>query len=729
LHGHSDTVNAVRFLKDPNGSRLLISAGADKMIKSWHLDSLAPAWSSDAHDTSVTTLAVLDHSNLFASAAGTNVKIWKLPVEDSSNLQLQQSIETKFIPMTLALYRLDSKSTILAVAGSHSTIHIYISSGEGPFELSATLSGHSGWIRSLTFTQEDPGRPESDLLLASGSQDKFIRLWRVHKGKELPTATRVDDPALGVIARSVSTKAHRFHAGGEPYSITFEALLLGHDDWVYTCSWQRRNGKLQLLSASADSSLAIWEAEETSGIWISKSRLGEISSQKGSTTATGSAGGFFIGLWAPDGESVVSLGRTGSWRFWRYQSTGQWKQSFGIGGHVRSVTGIAWSRKGEYLLSASQDQTTRLHAQWNSNAISSWHEFARPQIHGYDLNCLDVISDTHFISGADEKPLRVFQQPATVAEILERLCEIRLSSDAALPDAANIPVLGLSNKAIQAIDDAEEKTNGAQDSEEVDPSAFLHKSELFADHPPLEDQLSKLLLWPETQKLYGHGYEISAVSVSPNGQFIATACRASSLDHAVIRIYETNEWKELVPALKAHSLTVTDLQWSPEGDYLLSVGRDRIWSLFARIGEDFSTTTSKGHSRMILGCSWAPVEAGCMFATAGRDKAVKIWVKIDAAFEIQHAISLEHPVTAVAFLPRLVDGRLVLAAGVETGEIFIFLAIPEALEAKTTIAVDIGLGSSKAVNRLMWRPSHHDDKLELAIASEDSSLRILSIEL
>ena len=98
------------------------------------------------------------------------------------------------------------------------------------------------------------------------------------------------------------------------FSISFEALLLGHEDWIYSICWNKDLLSLQLLSASADNSLVIWEPEYGSGIWICRDRLGEVSVQKGSTTATGSTGGFWIGLWANLGNAIVGLGRTGMWR-------------------------------------------------------------------------------------------------------------------------------------------------------------------------------------------------------------------------------------------------------------------------------------------------------------------------------------------------------------------------------------------------------------------------------
>ncbi|OIW29535.1 WD domain-containing protein [Coniochaeta ligniaria NRRL 30616] len=773
LSGHSDTVKAVKFLSySPADSvSYLVSGSDDKSLKLWAVNSEEGSYScvqtAQEHTAAINCIATLPQTQdtasrcLFVSgAADATVKIWEL---SSGKINLLQTIKTapKFFPLAVALHPLgrSQDSYVLAVAGTRDIIQIFATEPATPtpeFTLQATLTGHEGWIRSLDFCHETTA-PTSDILLASASQDKYIRLWRLHQGSSLPSAPAAGaDPSLGAYlpGKSPSNKAHRFKSGGEDYSVTFEALLLGHEDWIYTAKWHRSSSssKLELLSASADNSLSVWEADPTSGIWITSARLGEISREKGATTATGSIGGFWTGLWAPDGSSVVTLGRTGSWRRWDRRDDDDWVPGLAVSGHTRAVTGLAWARDGGYLLSTSSDQTTRQHAEWifNENGkreTTTWHEMSRPQIHGYDLNCIDTLPNNSFVSGADEKLMRVFSAPKAVVRLVSRLTG-RDTSEAALDalpaEAADIPVLGLSNKAVMDGDDAETADQAA--AADTDNPKATSQLDAHPTRPPLEDLLSRATLWPETEKLYGHGYELSCLAASHSGRLIASACRASSVNHAVVRVFETGRWTELRPPLAGHTLTATRIRFAPDDGMLLSVGRDRQWVVWRRGREEegegeggysLFQNDAKGHSRMILDAAWAPILGETrVFATAGRDKQVKVWVgRGEGKFSLGKAVAFEGPVTAIDFLGRAGrDGCLVLAVGTEGGEVAVVrLRVgEEGVDVLSTEVVKDELCLPKAVLQLAWRPVLEegvgDGSYDLAVAGEDSSLRIYKIQ-
>ncbi|KAL2786053.1 6-phosphofructo-2-kinase-domain-containing protein [Aspergillus keveii] len=770
LVGHSDKVSVVRFYTCPTtGTKLLLTGSVDCTVRIWRAEPTDPRLFTQAvtltgHTGSINAIATAEGVDIIATgAADGTVKIWRIEVGEALKGDLLENLPMKprnYFPLALALAPLPTdnntqgRPVALAVAGTTNIVQIYAAENtveETPhFRISATLSGHEAWVRSLSFTADMQSKA-GDLLLASASQDKYVRLWRLNRGEESSSiSVPADDedeemPVLGGLEPTLSNKAHQFEAAGAKYSMTFEALLFGNEDWIYTTAWNPNPKRQQLLTASADNTLTIWEQDPVSGVWLSAERMGEISVQKGSTTATGSTGGFWIGLWSPDGELVVSLGRTGSWRAWRHEAESDiWVQTMGVTGHVRSANGIQWEPSGGYLLSTSADQTTRLHAQWlredgQQQKQKSWHEFSRPQIHGYDLNCVDTLGPGRFVSGAEEKLLRVFNEPKPIAQLLERLSGFTQSTEGELPDTAQIPVLGLSNQAVgEDVPDA--ITSSLEAGQAQANQVILHNS----TRPPLEDQLARYTLWPEHEKLYGHGYEISAVAVSRDRTLIATACKASSIDHAVVRLYDASDWHEIRPSLAAHTLTITSLSFSADDQYLLSVGRDRQWAVYRRSQEEPSvfklmTSNPKGHSRMILDADWAPAsdsqQKSQIFATAGRDKSIKLWQLTGDSIECKATIPARSSVTAVKFLPRTYNGALFLATGEDDGKLSIHQIKVDGVEPSPLVSFDRGQSPSKTITELSWRPILPVNAeaegaglaFELAVASEDTSIRIYSI--
>lgn len=119
-------------------------------------------------------------------------------------------------------------------------------------------------------------------------------------------------------------------------------------------------------------------------------------------------------------------------------------------GHFDGVKSVAWGGKAsEWLISVSSDETTRIHAPWVRAGIRTWAEIARPQVHGYPLTSLAPLPGSHgFVSGADEKVVRVFGETRGFVESLVGLGAMAESDVGDAPVGASVPPLGLSNKMV-----------------------------------------------------------------------------------------------------------------------------------------------------------------------------------------------------------------------------------------------------------------------------------------
>ena len=120
--------------------------------------------------------------------------------------------------------------------------------------------------------------------------------------------------------------------------------------------------------------------------------------------------------------------------------------------------------------------------------------------------------------------------------------------------------------------------------------------------PPLEEHLAQSSLWPEIAKLYGHGAEIFCVAASPSGDMLASACKAQTSSTAAVWLWETATWAAL-GSMTAHSLTVTQLLFSPDGQLLLSVSRDRTAAVYRKgtgvlLARDLALLCTRGNTSL-----------------------------------------------------------------------------------------------------------------------------------
>lgn len=689
-------------------------------------------------------------------------------ISDSDNVEFQARLVTDLkvgllsLPLAAAMHLLPNSTTgelVLAVGTTTKVISIYTGTPQDGFHLSTALEGHEDWIRSLAFKKTEDGV----LMLASGCQDRYIRIWSVQPDVDLLASSEPqneleeEDDSLDQLRNIVyqlDTKT--------PYAIRFDALIIGHDDWVYSLRWHP--SEVKLMSSSADSSVMVWIPDTTSGVWLCSARLGDISS-KGASTATGSYGGVWFSAWiGANNSTIVSLTNMGSWKCWKTIDLDTsdvsdepqqelWIPHTGLTGHIKSVTDISWSPDGSFVLTTSLDKTTRLFAPFEG----SWYEVSRPQIHGYEMMCIHPLASNLFVSGGDEKILRVFKATKVIANLLNNLLGFTtIDADLLDSEVATVPVLSLSNKARSSAPQGQDNENG--DNDEIEEDYTKHGLDLTK--PPLEDQLQRHTLWPEIEKIYSHGYEMITLTSTHDGSLIVSACKANSKDHAVIRTTNVRNWLEASKPLSFHTLTITRLQFSHDDKLLLSVSRDRTWSVWTRGSGETTAETEfrqlafgKGHTRIIWDCCWFQPRSisneqqssnTYYFATASRDKSVKIWKSTSADLSEWApvlTITTAAPVTAidVALVEQGSNCSYVLAVGLDTGDLTLYtiqISDEEKKEGQGDNNVSLvseqkvrdNITPTGRINRVTWsEPRTNKEKRKLAVASEDHSVRIYSL--
>lgn len=680
------------------------------------------------------------------------------------------------------------------------------------------LAGHTDWVRCLSFGTMNNG----DVMLASGSQDKYIRLWCCSKVREdaklscfledsviesLSTdlLTSLEESMGFGAATRLTTKAHSFFSPNGQYQYTFnlEAILIGHEDWVLSLAWApsrsievldangttftRRDQPLRLLSTSSDKSLMIWEPNGEEGVWLNAVQVGNVGGHQSAV---------YGAQWSFDSKTIISHGVNGAFEVWKrnrkesetheQQSVELWEPSIGLSAHFGRVKSVRWDPTYTYLLSVSHDQTARIFGPWIrylSHNVETWHELARPQVHGYDLQCMAFVDHFRYVCGSEgEKVIRAFDMTKSCLNFLESMTQTHFTSTDKnkLPMGATLPALGLSNKPI--MDETElVQQSGDILGNEKRIEIMQHANKNLNDalnislvQPPYEQHLIQYTLWPEFEKLYGHGYEVFSLAVSHDCKTLASGCRATSEQDAVIRIWNVGRdgnWCERQSPIQSHNLTITCLRFSWNDRWLLSAGRDRRWSLSMKTEDSHSTYSlytycSKAHARIIWDAAWSCDDS--FFVTASRDKTVRIWLIHDPSSPCA-SLTLPESATSIALssVPIQLEGEPdyvhLMAVGLEDGTIVCFSSVVSsdqhlkwtqlsivnekdfhaaavtAIDFRVVIPSQINSSSSQAhwiemvtneySGRFKISEFVKDVQLQLASSSDDGSVRLHTLDL
>lgn len=331
LRGHTGRINVLTATQS-----YLISASEDSTVRVWSMGSNAEweeyAVLSGLMRSSIIALACLNLASgilIVASDVTGRVIVWLketqnksfhvLQVMDMPAAQMPHDLHLAALPAlgidgaNTAGNILNASDVLLFIGSVDTRIHIRVASQQrmrsiietrdeskndgnavdyfstGIFNLVGMLTGHEEWVTCLASARVE----NNSLLLASGSKDTKIRLWRlafsprssIPHGAELEVVNLdkfnlndedydEDDEGIldapeGVVTlepdESLSEARLIFAAPcGSECSVFLEALLIGHEDWVTSVHWMMPDSDLIVSSENEGSKEDLYRLYSTS---------------------------------------------------------------------------------------------------------------------------------------------------------------------------------------------------------------------------------------------------------------------------------------------------------------------------------------------------------------------------------------------------------------------------------------------------------------------------------
>jgi len=772
------------------------------------------SWLSDFNTTSSTSssggVGGSDCSLLASSGHDAKIRLWKFSTYTSTSTDNVSAAELgkEEEDMAVVSDSDDDEANIDDLEEEEGEARLVINHSSGNSDsssnittavsLEALLLGHEEAVTSLTWRQTTSNKKEKPCLLSS-SMDRTILLWMEESNEEegegvgsgggvwVPIS-RVGS-AGGILGGSIGASLMGFVDA--TFSPTDATRIVGHGYGGSIHFWTQVVNPEKKKTAAVNVMNAIEKEVET------EEKIEDDTPDEDDTNPPQAF------EWAPPSDEtttdtpqeVEDVDEEDD-----ILATARWVADPCITGHFRSVEDMAWESNGEYLLTTSSDQTTRL---WTEVPVAAsdnqcrWVEVGRPQVHGYDMTsivCIGGEDDSgmgdgepchRFVSGADEKVLRVFDAPSSTLRVLQSIKQARgdntsnkegsdgeNQSSSWRVERAFMPSLGLTNKATADPEDQEvSKFGPVDDNDDVaQPLDSKTTRSTTLQYPNVERDLAVTTLWPESRKLFGHESELVCLASyrAPSGMssLVASSCKArNDVESAAIRLWDAKKGKCVGILKGGHRSTVSTMSFSQDGKYLASSGKDRRICIWKRVGDinnqddglsyELSAAADSAHKRIVWSVHFCPKRPDIL-ASGSRDGFVKIWRVLEGddgslemmemelcRFEPLSKPGIKNPVTAVAFADDIIEGTTdygILSIGTESGRIEVW-AVPisssEESTAASTLLYVLSPNESHfdTVKKVAWRLStastedDEEDMLNLTLAScgQDNGVRIFKL--
>jgi len=284
IAAHRGTVTGAAYSED---ARQIVTAGADGTMKLWDAGTRSLVRTIELDDGPATALAVSGRRALTGHANG-KVVLWDIDrAEKIASVQRNEAniwaVAFTGDPNRFASASHDWKVTLWDARQAAAPLQV--------------LDGHENSVQALAYAPQQ-------LLLASGSADKTVRLWNLD-------------------------------------TLSLKRSYSGPRDFVTSLAFSQ-NGKM-LAAGALDGRIHLWSV-------LSSRRLRALSGHKGRVADL---------AFSPSGDRLASAGEDGTVRLWDLP---RGRIARALTGHVGGATAVAFSPDGLHLVSAGVDGRVRLWA-------------------------------------------------------------------------------------------------------------------------------------------------------------------------------------------------------------------------------------------------------------------------------------------------------------------------------------------------------------------------------
>jgi len=284
INAHRGTVTGAIYTDD---ARQIVTTGADGTMKLWDATSHALVRTIELDDGAATALALSGRRVLTGHANG-RVVLWDIDrAEKVASVQRSEAniwaVAFTGDPNRFAAASHDWKVTLWDARQSAAPLQV--------------LDGHENAVQALAYAPQQ-------LLLASGSADRTVRLWNLD-------------------------------------TLSLKRSYSGPRDFVTTLAFSS-SGKL-LAAGALDGRIHIWSI-------LSSRRLRALSGHKGRVADI---------AFSPSGDQLASAGEDGTVRLWDLP---RGRITRALTGHIGGATAVAYAPDGQHLVTAGVDGRVRLWA-------------------------------------------------------------------------------------------------------------------------------------------------------------------------------------------------------------------------------------------------------------------------------------------------------------------------------------------------------------------------------